>query len=402
MKRRFFRASWMLALAGMVAFSFVGTSCGDDDDDTPAPTPNNNTGTDTDTDTDTDKDKDKDGEEQPEAKKNHVIVVAATAKDGGNDWDSQFWLYFGQALQVGDEWELSFKAKAETATEGVNFGLQWHAKPSQYTGNVGQEMTFTDSWKEYTFSGKVDAVPTDNFDDGTLKTYESLVWNLNTFADANKYYFDDISFKVNKTELMKNRDCEGDDFSTYAYTIKGVTDGVQVGAAVTEEMEVKIEEGGNTEEQKPENNEGDGALEWNPAKTITWKGQWSGPSVTVEENWAKVTVIFEEKPENVQFCVNSDYVVKEESWGKAYQSTYPAIADATASVDLAAELETMKAIEGDQSTKINTVTIQYTQAVAEDEQNPPTAKLKAFIVTLTDGTQKLVLPTFGWGGSISK
>ena len=394
MKRRFF----MLALAGLVGFSFVGTSCGDDDDDdTPTPVVN----------PDKDKDKDKTGDDQQqgdgqqqEEKKNHVIVVAATAKDGGNDWDSQFWLYFGQALQVGDEWELSFKAKAETATEGVNFGLQWHAKPSQYTGNVGQEMTFTDSWKEYTFSGKVDAVPTETFDDGTLKTYESLVWNLNTFADANKYYFDDISFKVNKTELMKNKDCEGDDFSTYAYTIKGVTDGVQVGAAVTEEMEVKIEEGGNNEEQKPAEN--DGALEWDPALTVTWTGQWSGPSIQIEEGWTKVTAIFEEKPADVQFCVNSDYVVKEESWGKSYQSTYPPIADATASVDLAAELATMQAIEGDQSTKITTVTLQYTQTVAEGETNPPTAKLKALLVTLADGSQKLVKPAFAWGGSISK
>ena len=33
MKRKFFRVSTLLLLAGMLSFSFVATSCGDDDDD---------------------------------------------------------------------------------------------------------------------------------------------------------------------------------------------------------------------------------------------------------------------------------------------------------------------------------------------------------------------------------
>jgi len=332
---------------------------------------------------------------------NRVIVVATTAKDDGNDWDSQFWLYFGQALQVGDEWELSFKAKAETATKGVNFGLQWHAKPSQYTGNVGQEMTFTDSWKEYTFSGKVESVPTGYFDDGTLRTYESLAWNLNTFADANKYYFDDISFKINGKEVIVNGNLEGDDFSSYAYIIKGVTDGVQVGAAVTEEMEVKIGEGGNNGEQKPENNEGDGALEWNPAKTITWKGQWSGPSIDVEADWVSLTVTFDGKPENVQFCVSSDFVTGHWDWGDSYQTTYPQLGeDGTGTVDLVAELTTMQAMEGDGSTKIVKVSLQYTKEVVEGYE--PTAKLLSVVATLKDGSKKLVEAiNQEWGTEVS-
>ena len=210
MKRKFFRASWMLALAGLVAFSFVGTSCGDDDDEEPV---NNNQqqqggqqqggeqqggqqqggeqqgGQ-------------QQGGEQQGNGKNHYIVVDVPAMEA-NPWDSQFWIYLGdQTVAEGDDVTVSMKVKADVETPNNAdgnpcFGLQWHAKPSDYAGK----------WQPLEFTETVGAVPE--------KGYMSITWNLNNFAEANKYYFDDISVKVNGVEKVKNGNMEGTDFSSF-------------------------------------------------------------------------------------------------------------------------------------------------------------------------------------------
>ena len=83
MKRKFF----MLALAGFVAFSFVGTSCGDDDEDeTPAPV-NNDKPADN-KDNNTDKPADNTNTDKPaENTKNHYIVVECP-EQASADWCS--------------------------------------------------------------------------------------------------------------------------------------------------------------------------------------------------------------------------------------------------------------------------------------------------------------------------
>ena len=140
-------------------------------------------------------------------------------------------------------------------------------------------------------------------------------------------------------------------------------------------------------------------LAYETPKTVTWTGQWAGPTLTVEADWATVTVVFEEKPAGVQFCVSSDFVTSEESWGKAYQSTYPQIEGTTASVDVAAELAVMQAKEGDGSTKVEKIVVQNTEKF-EGEVTSKTAKIKAIIVTLKDGSKKLVEASGDWGSKI--
>ena len=124
-------------------------------------------------------------------------------------------------------------------------------------------------------------------------------------------------------------------------------------------------------------------------KRITWQSLWVGPSVTVEDDWVTVTVVFDGKPDEVQLCVGSDYVVSEESWGSYYQQTYPQIdEDGKCVVDIATELKTMQSIEGDGSTRIRKINIQNTQELSDGESK--SAILKAIVATLKDGSQKLI------------
>ena len=209
----------MLALAGLVAFSFVGTSCGDDDDDDP-PANNNQQqqggqqgneqqggqqgghqgGT------------EQQGGEQQGNGKNHYIVVDVPAMEA-NPWDSQFWIYLGdQTVAEGDDITISMKVKADVETPNNDqgqpcFGLQWHAQPSDYAGNMTTAMNFTTEWQTLEYTETVGAVPE--------KGYMSITWNLNNFAEANKYYFDDISVKVGGVEKVKNGNMEGTDFSSF-------------------------------------------------------------------------------------------------------------------------------------------------------------------------------------------
>ena len=194
----------MLALAGLVAFSFVGTSCGDDDDDDPV-TPANNDKPANNT------DKPADNTDKPaDNGKNHYIVVDVPAMEA-NPWDSQFWIYLPDGVAEGDDIKITMKVKADVETPQTGdtpvFGLQWHAEPSDYAGNLTVGMNFTTEWQPIELSETVGAVPE--------KGYKSITWNLNNFADANKYYFDDISVTVNGVEKVKNGNMEGTDFSSF-------------------------------------------------------------------------------------------------------------------------------------------------------------------------------------------
>lgn len=217
----------MLALAGMVAFSFVGTSCGDDDDDEPD---NNNQqqqggqqqggeqqggqqqgG---------EQQGGQQGGEQQGNGKNHFIVIDVPAEESA-DWDSQFWIVLPEGVADGDDISISFKCKADVATvdadgKEVNFGLQWHNEPSDYQGNMGQTVahTFTTEWTKVELTDVV-ALP-----DG--KTYKSITWNLNNFDGENKYYFDDIEVKVGGVNKITNGDIEGTDFKCFAKKTLGV------------------------------------------------------------------------------------------------------------------------------------------------------------------------------------
>lgn len=115
-------------------------------------------------------------------------------------WDSQFWLNFpGESFQSGDKWEVSMNVRAD---KDASAGTQVHGDPSAYLhwdaiGSIG----FTNDWTTYTKSGTCGS---------EWAGGHSIAFNLNDFAEGNTYYFDDISFKLNGRELIKNGTCDPD------------------------------------------------------------------------------------------------------------------------------------------------------------------------------------------------
>ena len=108
------------------------------------------------------------------------------------DWDSQFFISFGenQALKAGDKIQLKMKVKADTEMKGV--GTQTHGAPGAYmhwacVGNVD----FTTEWKEF---------------DSGIQTMAANQAGMYTIAFNlakgihNTVYFDDIQVIITKGE----------------------------------------------------------------------------------------------------------------------------------------------------------------------------------------------------------
>lgn len=120
-------------------------------------------------------------------------------------WDTQFWLYFpDNVIHAGDSYSFSVDLMANKAATA---GSQTHKDPGGYIhwSGVGT-LPFTENWTTFTSSGTFA-----NESDGGY----SIAFNLNDFADANIYYLDNISLKINGTEVIKNGNCEGDDTSSF-------------------------------------------------------------------------------------------------------------------------------------------------------------------------------------------
>ena len=113
-------------------------------------------------------------------------------------WDTQFWLVFeGVSFKTGDSWSVSMDVRADKESMA---DTQSHLAPGSYKhwaaiGNVN----FTPEWETYTNSGTMSAEQ-----DGCY----SIAFNLNNFAEANRYYFDNLSFKLNGEELIVNGNCD--------------------------------------------------------------------------------------------------------------------------------------------------------------------------------------------------
>ncbi|MBP5683460.1 MAG: endo-1,4-beta-xylanase [Bacteroidales bacterium] len=143
------------------------------------------------------------------------IVLNATAKVS-QAWDNQFFIKFSESLPNGTKYKLKMDIKAATAASGI--ASQAHANPSEYIahGTFGT-VDFTTDWKTYTNEG---TIPSDGV--------QSIALNLNDFADANTYYFDNISFEAEVEReadpfywenIVSNSDCEGESVESFFSTI---------------------------------------------------------------------------------------------------------------------------------------------------------------------------------------
>ena len=114
-------------------------------------------------------------------------------------WDSQFWIMTDATFAEGDKWELVMNVRADYE---ASIGTQTHKGAGEYLHWSGcGTVKFTPKWTEYKASGTMD---------GSMAGGHSFAFNLNEFAAANAYYFDDISLKINGVEMIKNSSCDDD------------------------------------------------------------------------------------------------------------------------------------------------------------------------------------------------
>lgn len=128
-------------------------------------------------------------------KENCILVESEDM--AANPWDTQFWIVFDDAFQTGDSWEISMDVMA---AKDASSGTQTHIGPGGYIhwAAIGT-VNFTTEWNTYTASGTASA---------EMNGGNAIAFNLNDFQPANKYYFDNISFKVNGKEQIVNGSCD--------------------------------------------------------------------------------------------------------------------------------------------------------------------------------------------------
>ena len=136
---------------------------------------------------------------QTEIGEETTIVIHAGAKTE-NVWDSQFWINVDQLFAANDEFELSMDVKA---TKTSSISSQIHKNPSEYlTGGSIGSVTFPMDWAHFEKKGTFSSSEAGG---------HSIAFNLNDQADANDYYIDNVSFKINGVELITNVTCDSVD-----------------------------------------------------------------------------------------------------------------------------------------------------------------------------------------------
>ena len=137
--------------------------------------------------------------------------------------------------------------------------------------------------------------------------------------------------------------------------------------------------------------------------TISFNGQqYSAGTFATADDWVSIEIKFAEVPptDKVQFCLTSNKVEKEESWGPAYFSRYPQVAEVV-TIDLNDWMNNQKDASGktlaDQgATKITSIGI---QAKTTDS---PDVKVASAIVTKKDGTKEAVVAVKDWGSTVTE
>lgn len=128
------------------------------------------------------------------------IKVEASAKKS-EVWDNQFWIVSPTTFAKGAKYVFTADVRAD---KNAKASTQIHTIPGNYvTHQAFGDILFTPEWKTIEVSGTL------------AEAGQSIAFNLSELAEANTYYFDNVSFKVNGAEKMKNGSFDGNDLSTF-------------------------------------------------------------------------------------------------------------------------------------------------------------------------------------------
>lgn len=128
------------------------------------------------------------------------LKVEATAKKS-EVWDNQFWIVTSSPFNSGQNFVFTAEIRADKAATA---STQIHNDPGNYVHyNAFGNINFTPEWKTIEVSGKFEAGG------------KSIAFNLNELAEANTYYLDNISLKIDGVENVINGNVDGDDLSSF-------------------------------------------------------------------------------------------------------------------------------------------------------------------------------------------
>ena len=134
------------------------------------------------------------------------VKVEATAKKA-EAWDNQFWVLSSTSFTSGQSYVFTADIRAD---KPARVSTQIHTDPGTYvTYEALGDLNFTTEWKTVNISG--------NFK-GSGK---SIAFNLNELADANTYYFDNISLKIGGTEKVTNGAITSDVLTSFKMKVDG-------------------------------------------------------------------------------------------------------------------------------------------------------------------------------------
>ncbi len=128
------------------------------------------------------------------------LKVEASSKKS-EVWDNQFWIVCQSSFPAGQNFEFTADVRADKTAKA---STQLHNDPGNYVdyqalGNID----FTTDWRTITVKGR--------FNNGG----KSIAFNLSELADANTYYFDNISLKIGGVEKVINGSIDNDELSSF-------------------------------------------------------------------------------------------------------------------------------------------------------------------------------------------
>lgn len=128
------------------------------------------------------------------------LKVEASAKTS-DVWDNQFWIVCPTNFAKGAKYIFTADVRADKSAKA---STQIHTSPGSYVDYqaIG-DIQFTTKWKTIQVSGNL------------ANAGKSIAFNLSELAEANTYYFDNVSFQVNGVETIKNGTLDGTDLSTF-------------------------------------------------------------------------------------------------------------------------------------------------------------------------------------------
>lgn len=148
--------------------------------------------------------------ESPSDNHNHYLVIKSSDMVN-EEWDCLFCIYSPTKFFDGDIWEFSMDIMADKNANIVT-QLNYDMPGVFYSLNAIGTVPFTSEWTKYAESG--------TYNTGRQEGGDYICFRLNSLAEANNYYFDNISWKINGVEVITNGDFEGDIFSCFYYYIR--------------------------------------------------------------------------------------------------------------------------------------------------------------------------------------